>query len=258
MTEDEVIIIDEDAPEIEEVEEEQAEEITAPSFEEEEGSQPGDDSGLVKHLRQQIKDRDEKLKAAEKFVPQEQPLRAKPSLYDDHNGDEDAYEADLLAYHDEKRQREQSQQQAEQARQQAQQTWEEKRQNHEKGLQSLGFDDADEANATVSSTLNKWQNEVLIKYTGNSAALAYALAKNPAKLAALASEGDVIEFGHAVKVLEGKMKMSKARAPLDKVPSGSNKLAAGSDEKLAKLEKQADETGDRTALIAYRKQLAKG
>lgn len=225
-----------------------------PSFEDDGDGGEGE-TNLVRHLRAELKERNRLLKEAQAKIPQSEPDLVKPDLWGDFNGDTDAYDAAYAEYLDAKRGRESQQQTVAQQREEAQKVYAQRVEQHVSGIRSLGHEDAEDMDALVSETLNPWQREVLVKYTGNSPALTYALGKNPAKLAELAQQQDVIEFGHAIKMLEGKMTMAKRRAPTDKAVNGSNMLDNSSwDERIAKAEKRAEQTQDRSEVIRLKRQ----
>jgi hypothetical protein len=83
-----------------------------------------------------------------------------------------------------------------------------------------------------------------------------ALGKHPGKLAELAAIEDPIKFAAAVAKLEGTLKVQKrTRAPEPETIERGNASVrqGGADQQLEKLEKEAARTGDRSKVIAYKR-----
>ena len=232
----------------------------APASEGERGS----NSGLVKELRAKLREASEKAAAYERGDLQ--PLKPievgpKPKI-DDFYGEDDpeaAHEAAYDAWNERKRQAEQVQTQAQKQQEAAQAAWQEELAEHGRKVVALGARDFDVAREEVASALNLVQQAALIKAADNSAAVAYALGKNPHKLTELAKIQDPIKFAVAVSKLEGTLKVTKTTRRAvepDRTVRGSASLAGG-DKKLEALEAKAARTGNRTEVIAYKAQLNK-
>jgi hypothetical protein len=134
--------------------------------------------------------------------------------------------------------------------------WRNERVRYTEDKAKLGYPDVDDAEETVKSVLSPEQQTVLVLATENPAKMMYALAKNPAKLAELASERDFFKLAAKAARLEGQLKMVKMKkAPPPDVPErGSGNVSRVSGDKaLAALEKEAERTGDRTKVIAYKR-----
>jgi hypothetical protein len=92
-----------------------------------------------------------------------------------------------------------------------------------------------------------------------SAALRYALGKNPKMAKELASISDPVRFAIAIGKLETKLKVTprkSAPAP-ERMARSSVAGAAAVDNTLAKLQADADKTGNRTKVAAYLRNKAK-
>jgi hypothetical protein len=99
----------------------------------------------------------------------------------------------------------------------------------------------------------------MLMRTKQPAALIYGLARSPDKLAALSALNPSTELVEAALMLGemgAKLKMETRRtaAPERRI-TGNTGFAPSTDKELARLEKEADRTGDRTALAAYRRKL---
>lgn len=221
----------------------------------------------VKDLRKQNRELQRENAALKTGKPAAEPaavkqLRAKPTL-SDHEFDEDAFAADLEAWHGEKAEIEAAK--TEQARQQdaAKAAWQGKLDSFGQKKAALKVPDFDDAEAAVTATLSQAQIAVIVAYAANPAVVTYALGKRPDKLAELAKIGDPIAFAIAASKLEGELKVMKRNKnkpdPEGRVSGDAPSGGTRTDKKLERLEKQALETGNRTELIAYRRELrAKG
>jgi hypothetical protein len=135
--------------------------------------------------------------------------------------------------------------------------WQQDLSTFEQKKGALSFEDRDDAIDTVAASLDLVQQAVIVKAANNAALFYYALSKSPGKLEELRKIKDPVKMAAAVARMEGAVKVVKGRkAPdPDRPLKGSASMPGGADQQLEKLEKQAAKTGDRTALIAYKKQL---
>lgn len=229
------------------------------SFDDEAAPASGEaETGLAKHLREEIRKRDKQIAELRRIAPQPQAIEVgeKPTLAGC-DYDEDAYEAALDQWKERKAKAEAQKTEAEQAARQAQDAWAEEVQGHIAKKAALGFKDVQEAEDTALASLSDIQQAVIVKAASNSAMVIYALGKHPAKLAELSKITDPIKLAVAVTKLEGKMSVKKRGGPPEpeRIARGSAPVSAGTDKHLERLEKEADRTGDRTKLIAYRQKL---
>jgi hypothetical protein len=125
----------------------------------------------------------------------------------------------------------------------------------EAGLQALTFKDAKQVTESVVSALPKNLRYVIVATMKDPATFIYALGKHPARLQEILSIKNPTKQIGAIKDLEYSMKVGQSRkAPEPDRPSKGNASAAVKPNKeLARLEAEADRTGDRTALIRYRR-----
>jgi hypothetical protein len=119
--------------------------------------------------------------------------------------------------------------------------------------------DFDEVEDEVTSRLNHVQQAIIVKGKNHfdPAAMIYALGKNPQKLASLAAIEDPVEFAFVVAKLGGQLKVSTRRKAPEPEGTlrGSASLSASTDAHLARLEREAERTGDRTKIVQYRRSL---
>jgi hypothetical protein len=116
-----------------------------------------------------------------------------------------------------------------------------------------GFDDAE---ATVKAALDPMQHAILVqgpKTVKAAAQLVGALSRNPAKLAELAAIKNPVKYAFALADVVSQLKEvpKKSPPPAESVVRGSAGGATSVDNARARLEAEADRTGDRSKLIAY-------
>ena len=129
-----------------------------------------------------------------------------------------------------------------------------------KSRAALGARDYADAEADfVEAVPNTLSQRVVLRAANNPAAVIYALGKSPAKLAQLAAITDPIKLAAAVAVMETKMTVTRKAStvqPEKRVTGGAPISSGGPDRYLAKLEAEADKTGDRTKIYQYKRSLA--
>jgi hypothetical protein len=214
------------------------------------------DSTVIRQLRKQLREANERIRSVERPTVQKRELRPEPTS-EDHAFDDDAFKADYRAWLQEKAEIDRDQEQATEASAQIQREWEADIARFEQRKSELKVDDLEDAQDAVAGALSLAQQAAVVKAADNPALVFYALGKSPAKLAEVAKVKDIIKFAAAIAKVEGTVKVTKRRKgpALDRPQRGSGVLVS-SDKKMAQLEKQADETGDRTELVRYRKELA--
>ena len=206
----------------------------------------------VKEVRKENRELKRQLKQRESQQhEQQQALREKPTL-DAHEYDSDAYEQDYAAWLNEKSQHD--------ARQKAEQ---EKYQHYDERYKSsvdavrAKVADYDEIEQSIVETVPPQRQALIKMLVDDPARMVVALGKSPAQLEKLLGLDD-IQFAKQIVLMEQQMSSkTKSRNPNKPKPK-THELegaAGGTDAKLAKLEADAERTNDRTALIAYRKQM---
>lgn len=180
---------------------------------------------------------------------QQQGLREKPTL-DGHEYDEDSYQEDYAAWFAEKTQHD-TQMQAERAKYQKYDD------TYKQSVDEVRakVPEYDEIEQSIVDVLPPQRQAMIKMMVDNPARMVVALGKSPSKLQAL-SELDDMQFAKQIVLMEQSMANVK-RNPSKPKPT-SHKLdgvAGGGDSQLAKLEAAADKTGDRSAIVAYRKKM---
>ena len=218
------------------------------------------DSSVIRTLRERNRQLAREIAEARAAIPAAPPLElpVEPTLADC-DYDEDKYKAELLGWDNQKRKIEDAR--AEQTRQaeDANRDWQRDMDIFTTRRAALALPDFEDSATAVQAHLSLAQQAVIVKAASDSAAFVYALGRSDARLAELAKIQDPIKLAAAIARMEGGIKVVKKRkAPApDRAASGSSRMPGGADKHLEKLEKEADESGNRTELIAYRKKLAK-
>jgi hypothetical protein len=189
---------------------------------------------------------------------EELPPKPKPA---DFNYDDDAYDRARDEW-EEKKQRITAQRDEQQRQTEAlNREWQQDLNNYQAKREALAMDDYDEAIAPVRNRMNLAQQSVIVKAAQDPAAFSVALANSETRLNELAKIQDPFKLAAAIARMEGGVKVTKRRkSPQpDRPARGTARIASGGkvDKTEEKLIKDADETGDRTKLIAYRKQQRK-
>lgn len=222
----------------------------------------------VKDLRKQTREqariiREQEAKLKELTSPKHEldELGKKPQLHDDGiEYDEEAFEAALLAWNEKKRKIEQRQREEQEKIEAQNRAYEEKLQAYHSAKTGLKVADFQDAEESVISTLSKTQQGILVNYADKPELVIYAIGKNEKELKRLAAITDPIAFALELKTLEReKIKVStrKPETSPERAIVGNSTTIASTDKHLEKLEAEAERTGDRSKVIAYKRSLKK-
>lgn len=208
-----------------------------------------------RQLQREKRELEEKLKTVSQ--PAERPITVgkKPTL-EEYDYDAEKYESELAAWFERKAKADEAQARARRAELDAQQAWQQKLDSYGKARSELKVRDFEDAEATVSETLNVTQQGVLLQGAENPALLVYALGKNPSKAKELASIQDPVKFAFAVAKLETQLKVQnrKAATPPEKTVRGTGPVSGAVDSTLERLRADAERTGDFSKVMAYKRQ----
>lgn len=208
----------------------------------------------VKETRNENRELKRQLRELQKSQgqPEQQVLREMPTL-DDHEYDDDGYQKDLVQWFSEK-------QQHEAAVQAEQQKYQQYRDRYKADVDAIKAKapDYDEVESSVVDVLSEQKQGLLQMLVDNPAKVVYALGKNsPAQLERL-SKLDDVQFTKQIVLMEQQMSSkTKSRNPNKPKPKTHEMegAAGGADTQLAKLEAEADKTGDRSKVAAYKRKM---
>ena len=131
-----------------------------------------------------------------------------------------------------------------------------KKYNAEKAV--LKVKNYDDVESDFITAIHPEKQGDLLKYAKEPAKLIYALGKDPVKLKILQDIDNKVDFVLKVKEYEEQMKTVKRSGvplPEKSVIGGGLGSVVHNDAKLKQLEIEADQTGNRTKLVAYRRSL---
>lgn len=172
--------------------------------------------------------------------------------------DADRYERDLEAWHERRRAADAATKAAAEKEAEAQKALQARVDAYQAGKAALRVPDYEEAEEVVGGLFDATQQGILLHGADNPALLVLALGRNPAAAKELAAIRDPVQFAFRAAKIESMIKSSAS--PANK-PAPERRIAGGTagaattDQTLARLEREADRTGDRTAVIAYRRGL---
>jgi len=258
----------EDAPEIEtdddaETEEQteaEAEDVLTVSLGEEDEPE---ETPVIRTIRdknreqaKRIKELEAKLSAGTSAEPKT-VLGPKPKL-EDFDYDADKFEEELVKWSDAKRKVEaETKAEAEKAKE-FQSKYDARLQTYNEAKAALGARDFEDAETSVRDTLSPAQQSIIVANAKRPELLVYALGKNPDVAAKLAGSPDLVSFAYQLAQIEASMKVTGTTKPTpEKRVKGGSGPALSSDKQLERLEAEADRTGDRTKVLAYKKSLRK-
>jgi len=214
------------------------------------------ESSVIREMRRAMREKDRQIAELQRGnAPKPVELGPKPTL-ESCDYDEERFEAELTGWHTQKAKVDAQQAEAEAAAERQREEWRQRAKAYEADKAALGVAGYDEAETEVFSTLAP-DVQALILRTDKPAALVYALHRSPGKLEHL-SKLNLADAALQIGEWKAGLKVTKRKAPEPDRPV-MGKATASADKTLERLEREAAKTGDRTALIRYRKQMnAKG
>lgn len=226
----------------------------------------GDGVPLPKKLRKVIKSKDKELRELKRKIKEHEQasksenepgeLPEKPKL-EDFDWDQEKFGDALIDWREKQSAHEQRiQAQKEQEQAQAEQ-WQQAEQRYVERKQALKIPDFDDVEEVVQETFEQHQIGAIVGGAKDSAALLYAIGKSPSKMRELASIKDPVKFIWAVAQLEKELKVEKnstrkpSAKPEKRVKGAASPAAA--DKQLARLQADAEKSGDYSKVIAYKR-----
>jgi hypothetical protein len=244
------IVIEGDAPEEEDVTDEELGEKGARA---------------VKRLRELAKENAKKARDAERQLAEikastvkEVPALKKPTIADC-GYDEDKFademrkfvaaEAEVKANEDRQREKEAAERE----------DYDKRHENYKSAKSSLKVQDYDEAEERVREALSPAQQSMIIRNLDDPAKVIYALGRSKKALAELAGIKDHDRFAFRLAKLEGEVKVTTRTPPPAETKlrpgSGSPGAVVSLSQQLAKAQKQAEDSGDYTEVLSLKRQM---
>ena len=217
-------------------------------------AKPEPETNLVRDMRRKLREKERELAKLRtgNVAAEQEDAGARPKL-EDSAYDEDAHADKLIAWNERKRVAESRKTEAQHEAERQRAEWDAELETHRARSKALGARDYQDAEDTVTDAMNPVQQAVLVKASKDSAAVIYALGRNPARLAELAKIADPIKLAVAIVNLEGKMSITRKSAPPapERAVRGSAPASSGVDRVAQRLETDAERTGDYTAFFAH-------
>lgn len=208
-----------------------------------------------RELRTQL----EQLKRAQNGAAVE--IGPKPTLADA-GWDESKFEADLDAWKERKRKVDEQLTAKQRQIEEQERTWKQTLADYASEKTQLSakarLKDYDEAEEDWKEIFSDEQQGILLHASKKKAPMVYFLGKHPDKAHALAAIKDPIKLVYAIAELEAKLKVtaSTARpAPDTPVRAGGTGGVSNGNRVLEKLEAEAERTGDRSKVIAFKRKM---
>lgn len=247
----------EDEPEEQEHVEQQGD-PDAISIEIDEG-EPEQESPVIRSLRDRNRDMARRLKELEQNRD-DKPVEVGPEpTLDDCDWDQDRFKADWAAWNDRKRKSDERQAQQNRQAEQANERWAASHSVYRAKAAELGVPDYDEAERIVGEALPVQVGNGVIQYFGDKApAIVLALHRRPDLLEKMVqtAKDDPLKALLDLRMMAEKVSViNKRKTPApeaETVVRGSGSVSSVGNKTLEKLEAEADKTGDRSRLIAYR------
>lgn len=198
-------------------------------------------------IQKENKELRKKLESKEK--EQSAPKTIKKPTREECDFDDDLYDKKMEEYYKAKAIEDKRQAEADQA-------WSNVLNSYEDKKKSLKVRDYEDSEAIVQDTLNETQQGIILQGADNPAIVVYALGKNEKKAKELAAINDPIKFAFEVAKLETQMKVTRRRPSVEpeKIVTGTEKISGSAhDKQLAKLRAKANETGDMTPVLEYKR-----
>lgn len=181
-------------------------------------------------------------------------LGPRPKLYDDGSEDEAKHAEATDAWYERKGKIESEKERTLDARKQEQEQMQQVETSYKDKKKAFSelVKDYNEAEAAIERAFDQTQQGILLTGIKNPAIMAYTLFKRPELLEEMSKIKDPVKFAVALGELQTKTKMTPRKPSTlpEKTVSGHNKSNAGAKALRAKLEKEAEKSGDRTAIVA--------
>ena len=247
-------------PEVEEPEQ-PAEEVVIAFAGEDEAEESAEVTPLVKRLREQLREAQKRAHRADPSADVSDPEPAipnRPRSVADFEYDEDRFNSAFDEYEAAKEKHSEWQKREADRKAARQRLQDEQTKKIEQQRNGLGVSDYEARAGLVKDRLSPQQLAVLIEGAENPARIIYALGRSETRLEELADIDSLAKFAARLGQMEKEIRVTKRApaAPEARVTGGNAPVAiGGTDKELDRLEREADKTGDRSKVIAYRRQL---
>lgn len=179
-----------------------------------------------------------------------------PTL-EDCDYDVDRFKSEMLAWVNRKREADDYAARVAQQQQAQQQAWQDRLKGYASAKEALKAPDYDDAEMLIQESMNATQQGIILQGADNPALVVYALGKNAAKAKEMAAINDPVKFAFAIAKLETQLKVQKrgnTAPPPERAVSGTGRTSGAVDSTLERLRKEAERTGDMSAVVKYKRE----
>ena len=228
-----------------------------------------DDTDTIRQMRKALKEKNEASKADKKRLKELEAKEAersaskdkvelgnKPSRDDYEYDQDDKFETDLVAWHDQKRKLETKKQADKDEVAAADERWRKRISAYDTNKAALKVDDFEEVEDRVKAKFSVQQHAIAIHALDKPELFVLAVGKNQKILDRLSEITDPVKFAVEIGKIEAQLKTTKRKAPAPETRlKGTAAIGGSSDKTLEKLEREAEKTNDRTKIRIHKKML---
>jgi len=216
----------------------------------------------VKDLRKTNREQKKRLKEYETKEAQRQSTKdqvevgERPKQDDYDYEQQDKFAEDLIAWNDRKRKLESNKKAAKDEESAADERYHKRLASYDANKAALKVDDFEEVEDRVKSQFSVQQHAIAIHALDKPELFMLAVGNNQKTLDRLSEIKDPVIFAVEIGKIEAKLKTTKRKSPPPETRlKGTAAIGGSSDTHMEKLEREADKTGDRTKIYAYRRSL---
>lgn len=209
-----------------------------------------------RELKQKVREY-EQAEAARKAASEPKPEDAGPEpQLEEFDFDGIKYRDALLAWNERKRKADEMAAKQREEQEAAATAWQKKLDAYKAAGAALKVEDFDGAEHIIRETMSPTQQAVIVSGADKPELVVYALGRNPALAKELAAIKDPVKFAFRIAKLETQLKVTPRNTPPapEKQVRGTAGGATAVDNTLARLEAEADRTGDRSKVLAYKRE----
>lgn len=227
-----------------------------------------DDTDTIKQMRKALKEKNDTSKAERKELKElkakqaerdaakaEVELGDKPKADDYDYGQQEQFETDLIAWNDRKRTLKNKEQSKKDESAAADQRYQDRLSMYKTNSAALGVADFSEVEEVVKGKFSVQQHAIAVHALDKPELFILAVGKNKKVLDRLADIKDPVIFAVEIGKIEAKLKTTKRKSPQPETRlSGTAVMSGSTDKHLEKLERDSEKSGDRTKILAYKRE----
>lgn len=228
-----------------------------------------DDTETIRQMRKALKEKNESSRADKKRLKELEAKEAersaskdkvevgdKPKRDDYEYGEDEKYETALFAWNDRRRELDTKKQADKDEVVAADERWHKRVSTYNTNKAALKVDDFQEVEDRVKAKFSVQQHAIAVHALDKPELFVLAVGKNQKELDRLSEITDPVKFAVAIGKIEAQLKTTKRKAPAPETRlKGTAAIGGSSGKTLAKLEREAEKTNDRTKIVAHKRML---